>query len=420
MTERSRAGHEPAVVAALLAVYAALVAAMSPRLDPTQWGALDAELFHLPQVNWFIEWGLHWDYPAWSATGPGLHWLLAGMARLTGTEALDQQSWQTILLPALLGAVALLFLHATLRSIGATPLRALVAGVPLVSSSYFWTPALHPVSESLSMVGFFAMAWALSARPQRPLAFGLAAAAATVARQNFLSCAGAYGLMALVQRWPRIWSWRLVGLAVPTLGPALVVLAALVVHWGGLTPPEWREMHTGFSLGPVLHGLMLLGLFGWLFLRREDLAGDRRALIRGLAVSVAVALVLWILVPEDGGARPNSVVWKAAAFLPAFGGRPVLTLPLLAAGLVVAGCYWRRGRRDGFRLSPELSLFACYFVSQAAQTFSWQRYAEIPVLLFLCMGMARQRERSPVHDALTLTAFAVYFLLTVWRMTDFG
>lgn len=413
----SGANRDIWAVSGLLAAYAAAVAVMSSNLDPTQWGALDAEVFHLPQINWFIEWGIQWDYPAWSASGPGFHWVMAAFARLTGAEALDRASWQSVAGPSILTAVALLFLYAALRSSGASPLRALVIGFPLVSSSYFWTPALHPVSECLSMAGFFAMACALAAR--RPLAFGFAAATATIARQNFLSAAGAFGLMAAVGQWPRIFTWRMVGLIALTLGPSLLVAAGLVAQWGGLTPPEWQDVHIGFSAGPVLHGVMLLGVFGWLFLRREDLAGDPRARAREAAMIAALALILWLLVPEDGGDRPNSVVWKAAAFLPSFHGRPLLTLPLLALGMAVASAYWRRGMRDGLRLSPELALFACYFVAQAAQRFSWQRYAEIPVLLLLCLGMARLREKSTLQDAIMVAAFACYFVMTAWRMTDF-
>jgi hypothetical protein len=414
---KSGSDRDMFTVPGLLAAYAAAVALMSLKLDPTQWGALDAEVFHLPQINWFIEWGIQWDYPAWSASGPGFHWAMAALARATGAEALDQASWQSTLGPAVLTGMALLFFYAALRTSGASPLRALVIGFPLISSSYFWTPALHPVSECLSTAGFFAMAWALAAR--RPLGFGLAAAAATIARQNFLSAAGAFGLMAVVEQWPRIFTWRMVGLAALTIAPSVLLLAGLVVQWGGLTPPEWQEMHVGLSVAPVLHGLMLLGVFGWLFLRLEDVAGDPRARARELAVIVAVALVLWLLFPEDGGERPYSVVWKAAAFLPSLHGRPLLTLPLLALGMAVAFAYWRRGMRDGFRLSPELALFACYFAGQAAQPFGWQRYAEIPVLLLLCLGMARLRQKAALEDAVMLAAFAGYFALTVWRMTDF-
>ncbi|MBL0373695.1 hypothetical protein JJB09_16855 [Rhizobium sp. KVB221] len=405
-------------VPGLLFAYAATVASLSSDLDPTQWGALDAELYHLPQINWFIEWGVQWNYPAWSASGPGFHWLMAILAKLTGAEALDQNSWQSTFGPAFLTAIALLFFYAALRSSGASPLRTLVIGFPLVSSSYFWTPALHPVSECLSMIGLFAMAYSLAVRPRQPFAFGVAAAASTIARQNFLSAAGAFGLMAVVEQWPRIFTWRMIGLAVLTLGPSLLVVTVLVLHWGGLTPPEWQEMHTGFSLGPVLHGLMLLGVFGWLFLREEDLVGDVRARAREVIIIAAISLMLWLLVPEDGGPRPYSVVWNAAAFLPTIYGRPLLTLPLLTMGVVVAFAYWRRGWRDGFRLSPELSLFACYFAAQAAQRFSWQRYAEIPVLLLLCLGMARLQRKSPRQDALTLIAFMGYFVLTIWRMTE--
>ncbi|MEP9374143.1 hypothetical protein [Mesorhizobium sp. KR1-2] len=408
------------VVPALLVAYAALVAGLSSDLNPRQWGALDAELYHLPQVNWFIEWGVQWTYPAWSATGPGFHWLMAILAQLTGAEALDQSSWQSTCGPAFLAAIALLFFYGALRSSGASALRTLVIGCPLVSSSYFWTPALHPVTESLSMLGLFAMAYSLAVSPRKPIAFGLAAAASTIARQSFLSAAGAFGLMDVIQHWPRIFTWRMVGQGLLTLGPSLLVASALVLHWGGLAPPEWQEMHTGFSLGPLLHGMALLGAFGWLFLRKEDLAGDIRARAREILIIGAIALILWLLVPESGGPRPYSVVWRAAEHLPTIYGRPLLTLPCLSLGMVVAFAYWRRGWRDGYGLSPELSLFACYFAAQAAQKFSWQRYAEIPVLLLLCLGMARLRQNSPRHDALMLIAFMGYFGLTIWHLTGSG
>ncbi|MBB3309823.1 hypothetical protein FHT78_001566 [Rhizobium sp. BK196] len=407
------------VVPILLFAYAIAVAAFSSDLDPTHWGALDAELYHLPQINWFIEWGIKWTYPAWSATGPGFHWLMAILAWLTGAEALDQTSWQSTFGPAILTTISLLFFYAALRSSGASPLRALVIGFPLVSSSYFWTPALHPVSESLSMAGFFAMAYSLALYPRRPIAFGIAGAISTIARQNFLSAAGAFGLMAVAEQWPRIVTWRMVGLAILTLAPSLLVAASLVIHWGGPTPPEWREMHTGFSFGPLLHGLALLGVFGWLFLRKEDLAGDVPARTREIIAIAVISLALWLLIPEDGGSRPYSVVWTVAAHLPTIYGRPLLTLPLLTLGMVVAFAYWRRGRRDGFRLSPELSLFACYFAGQAAQRFSWQRYSEVAVLLFLCLGMARTQQKSLRHDALMLIVFMGYFALTVRHMTEF-
>ena len=365
---------------------------MSLDLDPTQWGALDAELFHLPQINWFIEWGVQWDYPAWSATGPGIHWVMAALAWLTGAEALDLGSWQTAFGPAFLTAMALLFLYAALRSSGASPMRTLVIGFPLVSSSYFWNSS-SVSGKRMPLDGWTFRDGLHARRVRQPLVFSLAAATSTIARQNFLSTAGAFWLMEVVEQWPQIITWRMVGHAALTLGPSLLVVAGLMAHWGGLTPPEWQEVHVGLSPGPVLHGLMLLGVFGWLFLREEDLAGDLRARTREVAIIAAVALMFWLLVPENGGPRPNSIVWRAAAFLPVTYGRPLLTLPLLILGMVVAFAYWRRGLRDGFRLSPELSLFACYFAAQAAQRFSWQRYAEIPVLLLLCVGMARLRQK---------------------------
>ncbi|TNM63598.1 hypothetical protein [Aliirhizobium smilacinae] len=405
---------------ALLFGYSAVVALMSLDLNPRQWGVLDAELYHLPQINWFMEWGIQLNYPAWSATGPGFHWLMAAFAQLTGAEALDRSSWQCLYGPAFLTATALLFFYAALRSSGASPLRTLAFGFPLISSTYFWTPALYPVTECLSMLGLFAMAYALAASPRQPLTFGIAAAASTIARQSFLSTAGAFALMTVSEQWPRIFTWRVVGPAILTLGPSLVVATALILQWGGLTPPEWKEMHAGFSPGPVLHGLALLGIFGWLFLRREDFADDVSTLARNIAVIVAFSLALWFALPEDGGTRPHSVVWKVAASLPAFYGRPLLTLPLLTMGVIIVFAYWRRGWRDGYRLSPELSLFACYFAAQAAQKFSFQRYAEIPVLLLLCLGMARLKNKHPRHDAFMIMAFAGYFALTIWRMTGSG
>ena len=412
----SRLNRDIYACPALLFCYSILVAVMSSDLNPRHWGALDAELYHLPQINWFIEWGIHLNYPAWSASGPGFHWLMAVIARLAGSEALDRSSWQSIGVPAVLTATALLFFYAALRSTGAAPLRSLAFGLPLVSSTYFWTPALYPVSECLSTLGLFAMAYSLAARPRHPLTFGIAAAASTIARQSFLSAAGAFVLMGVIEQWPRIFTWRMVGQAVMTLGPALVIAAALVLQWGGLTPPEWKEMHAGFSPGPVLHGLSLLGIFGWLFLRKEDLPGNARVVARDVAAIALFSLALWLSFPEDGGPRPYSVVWKAATFMPAIHGRPLLTLPLLAMGMVVVLAYWRRGWWDGYRLSPELSLFACYFAAQAAQKFSFQRYAEVPVLLLLCVGMARLKTKHPRQDAFMLLAFMAYLALTIWRM----
>jgi hypothetical protein len=410
------------VLAALLIAFAGVAIVLGAHAGLDNWARNDADDFHLHQVQWFRENGLALIYPSTSATTPGFHWLLAGLAELTGApEPLARTDALARIAPALLTGLVLALLYATMRSLGAGAGRAALLIAPFFASSYVWASAVFPVTESLAQVGLAAMALALARPSPSAGLFGAGALVATAARQTFWPATAALPFLLLLTDIRG--AFRPVTIARMALAavPATAFLAVFVMIWGGLSPPEFAHHRAAGLINPtpLVHAIMMLGVFGLFFLRLSDFADRTRVGIE-IAACAALAGLIWLVLPLTPGGEADgrffSVVWTLAEHSPQLAGRPVTALGLIFGGFFMIAVAWRRARTAG-AIPGELLLYACIALAQAGQHLSWQRYVEPAALLFLAMSLARVRTRAPVGDAVLGLFCAGWFALSMARLT---
>lgn len=406
----------------LLVAFAGVAVVLGANVGLDNWARNDADDFHLHQVQWFREHGLSFIYPSTSATTPGFHWLLAGLADLTGApEPLARTDALARIVPGVLGATTLALLYMTMRALGAPPGRAALLIAPFFASSYVWASAVFPVTESLAQVGLAAMALALARPVPSAGLFGAGALVATAARQTFWPATAALPFLLLLSAPREAFRPGTIGRMALAAVPATAFLAVFVVIWGGLSPPEFAHHRAAGLINPtpLVHAIMMLGVFGVFFLRLSDFA-DRTRVGVEIAACAALALAIWLALPLTPGGEADgrffSIVWTLAELSPTVTGRPLTALGLIFGGFFMIAVTWRRARAAG-AIPGELLLFACIALAQAGQHLSWQRYVEPAAFLFLAMSLARVRTRAPVGDALLALFCAGWFALSMARLT---
>ena len=410
----------PGIIAALFALAVLPVAFFGA--DATVLGeratseAIDELDAHLPVIRQFAA-----ELPApdlvgyRSATAPGYHVVMAIPARLgLGVPGLR-------FLGSLAGlALVLVAWRVAARAAGPWPAAALVA--PLACSTYVLSGSAWLTTDMASMaIGTSAIAIAACWRPEPRtfLALGALFAGALLVRQTnvFLAApilaAGILGSplgrsVSNAEQWhgdePRRWS-RL-AMAVACLVPGLAVLGALVMAWGGLTPPAFRELHDA-GLSPVApaYGLALVGLWGSFLLlpMRDSVVAALRT--HGAAITaVAIAVAVVAAVPEsttdrDAG-RWGGALWRLAALVPPMAGRsPVIMLGAALGSVVLAVLLGRaaragRGRAAAVVVMSLLALFA----AQTANSQVWERYFDPSILVALAWLAALGTPRSGPGD----------------------
>jgi hypothetical protein len=195
-------------------------------------------------------------------------------------------------------------------------------------------------------------------------------------------------------------------MAFACLVPGLAVLGALVMAWGGLTPPAFRELHDA-GLSPVApaYGLALVGLWGSFLLlpMRDSVVAALRT--HGAAITaVAIAVAVVAAVPEsttdrDAG-RWGGALWRLAALVPPMAGRsPVIMLGAALGSVVLAVLLGRaaragRGRAAAVVVMSLLALFA----AQTANSQVWERYFDPSILVALAWLAALGTPRSGPGD----------------------
>lgn len=411
------------VLAALLIAFVGVAVMLGANAGYDNWARRDADDFHLHQVAWFRENGFALHYPSTSATTPGFHWLLAGLAELTAApEPLARTDVLARIVPGALTALTLVVLYGAMRALGAGPGRSALLIAPFFASSYVWASAVFPVTESLAQVGLAVMALGL-ARPQ-PAAglFGAGALVATAARQTFWPATAALPFALLLAAPREAFKPAMIARLAVAAVPATALLAVFVVIWGGLSPPEFAHHRAAGLINPtpLVHAIMILGVFGVFFLRLSDFADRTRVAIE-IGTCAVLALAIWLVLPLTAGGEADgrffSIVWTLAEHSPNLAGRPLTAIGLIFGGLFMMAVAWRRARAHG-AIPGELLLYACIALAQAGQHLSWQRYVEPAAFLFLAMSLARVRTRAPVGDAVLGAFCAAWFALSMARLTD--
>lgn len=153
-----------------------------------------------------------------------------------------------------------------------------------------------------------------------------------------------------------------------------VLLASLVALWSGWAVSGW--LHAVPAVGPpeglalardllYLGGYTGVGVAALLAVRVRTGGADRDSLIDGLVVMLALAMVLWVALPDRGGSvadlAASEWAWRAAA-------------PLLMAAVI--GATVRVLFAGRVRLAPAWLLFAAATLVAAGNVWAIQRLAE--------------------------------------------
>lgn len=386
-------------------------------LHSTNWAVFDEREFHLPLANHFIDHPIRPDFPTIGAMTPGTHILVALTARLFGVGEVFSGSPLVRLLFCGMAAATLSLTFAYCLSLSRDLGAALCLALPLLSTTYFLLPATFLVTEGPAYLGYVVALGAMLFLPlgvAGGLIFALGASVMALSRQIFLPVAAAYALHALpLKPWKGGTAYLLIGLVVVT---PLAILSPVFLTWGGLVPESYRFHETSALNFPVLvQAVGLAGILGVPFLAATRLPDAAPAVLAWAAGALAAALALWLSIPTVPGpplSRSFSVIWRLADASPLALGRPVLLLGPLLAGCLVVACHMETARRLG-RIPVEWAMFGLYVAALMNQSYAWQRYVEVPLLITLAISTACSWSGRRWGMAVLVAAYALYLALSI-------
>ena len=371
------------------------------------WG-FDQDQSHLPTVQQFSS---QWPAPDLrdyrSTTGPVWHLLLSLLHRAGAPDA-------ALRLAGVAAGAALVIVVWSVLKRSVPPAVAAAMALPLACSPFVlggsaWITTDVPAAMCMAL----ALAALTAPAGPRPAA-GVWAAVAAGIRQPLAWLAA-----------PTLWvawrdrSWRMA--LVATLPVAVV--AALVLAWGGLTPPAFRALHDrGANPAAVTLMLALAGIWGMPFV----LAGKGRVPWAPIVGAALAALAFALSFPSSHlreAGRWGGPLWQLVALAPAPAERSLVLVPLAAIGgasvMALAVRAYRSGQ--GAACSVLLLSLAMATLANAANSQAWQRYAD-PALLLALPWMAALGWRGDVPKwRLAAAAIAVAAVqvgisaVTVWQ-----
>lgn len=408
----------------LIAVFVALaiplwlIGAMPTRV------AGDQNLYHLPAIQRFAT-----DWPAvdlrdyLSATTPGYHLALAAIARYVSDQTIVLQLAGSLFTLGLLGLLGVAMARRAPPAPGprGVPWAAIAFALPVVASQYVLTSGVWLLPDNAAWWGVLAVLLiALSGRTdgRALLLAGIVLTLLVFVRQNHIWTAGVLALAWWLGRPEPIDDAlghpplsgrdvrrllttpgaraRRAALAVLAALPAVALLAAFVVLWKGLTPPQFQGVLRGGNPATPAFVLALLGVYGVFFAPVLWRPLQALLLTRPLTLLAfgagAVLIALASPTTRDPDAGRGGALWEMAGALPTLGGRTsVLILALAVAGMValvalLCGC----NRRDRWLL---LAAILGFTAAQSASAMCWQRYIEPLLLIVMALGCARVHAR---------------------------
>lgn len=339
------------------------------------------------------------DYGA--AFGPLYHVALSPLWR-AGVHETRVFAAITLLLSTI-GVVVLFRLFEQL----AAPDDALASALVVGWSPYYLGPAVYFASDNPAFIASVLAIgpWLAGAR-LATLSATCWSVAACLIRQSFLWMAPIFVLEAARQR-----RW---GLLLAAAAPAILV-AGLVVLWGGLTPPAYAVHRAAPGPGPILYFLATLGLWSVPLFPAFFAAAARRRSALVIIPVAAVALYVWPV-----GAGLDSSMWGGAlrSFSKPFGaiaGSPALFwvfVPLGAATMAL----WIGAARSRVE-KRMLAVLALWLAAQTFNAFTLDKYYQ-PIALFAIVVMATQAGRYARIGRWALLALVL--LASVLRLVVHG
>jgi hypothetical protein len=388
---------------ALIALCAVAALAM-PRTDIDFYDARDEVSFHHPTIRQFAHELPHPDLTNYrSATGPLYHLMLAPIARATG-DSLTTLRVLTCALSLLLLAVAasLLVYRSNYPRWGLA-----LCLMPLALSPYIVGPAIRLSTDNVALLFVVASLALLERSEPHPLEqsrvswrnmfffllASLAAAAAVWTRQVHLWLAGVLLVGALITPVQKL--GRLGG-AVAACLPVLL-LAPLVLRWGGLVPPRFAEMHRpGFHAHSVEMELAVLGVLGLFYapwLLRE--LGRWQIVIIAFISSLVVGTALLGCFPLPWSEEPDILgggIWRACSVFPNLWGTTALFWGLVPLGICAVTALLLASYNQR-HWTPATAL-VCFLAANATNMRAYQKYYE-PFFLILMAWVISRTKPAP-------------------------
>jgi hypothetical protein len=354
----------------------------------------DQLTYHYPAILHFANGGDFRDYS--SATTPGFHLLLAGVAAwISDTERVLKVA-NFLITAALLGLLAR-DLTARLQR----PRLSIVMLLPVVFSIYIFPSGVWLLPDNLAWLCVFAVLY-LAQHYNHTLRWHvltcLALLAAVFVRQTNLWLS----LVVLGAAWvgntdqPVDAQSRLIRLAwaVAACLPAAAVLGYFFALWHGMTPPAFAEKHSTLNLAALPFFLCLLCFYSAFYLPLA-LPRMRQMLSRpGTAYAVtfgAVAgLIIALIAPTEWDPEAGRVsgLWNLARVFPVVQHRSLSISALAVLGGATAAVWWLMLARQTRFIAG--SAVVGFVVSQCASHFVYERYYAgfIFLLILLMMGDA--------------------------------
>lgn len=341
------------------------------------------------------------------AMTPGFHWVLAGVARLTG---MGDAGLRLVLLAMTVAVFSVLGIVLGKRC-GMVLGSVLVA--PFMASVYVASSSAWMLADNAGWMWVCLLALAaLWCRPTAKWAMlmGVWLLLAVWTRQSYLFLAAPLWVAAWLRESPDgptggnplvgipTRAKNLLPMALATL-PAIASLVYLYRVWGGLVPPEFQGQYDGANPSNIALQLVMLGGFSIFFLPAMLGIGEEgwrhrcRGIIRPAApwmvLGAVLAALITALVPTtpDPKAGRAGLVWTAAAKLNVLGPigdcNPLIVVVATAGGALLVLVLACAPVRQRWILG---ALFAGFGIAQGASSEVWQRYHEPFALLFLAVA----------------------------------
>ncbi len=415
-------------VAACLAIfYAAALPLIGTNYDKGR-AFRDQTEFHYPAVRHFASGGGIDDYP--SATTPGYHWILAGVARLVADNEIVLKLVSSAFTAVLLGMLAWVSGGAKTGDIktgsgrigGAAGSLGLLLTLPVVFSIYIFPSGVWLLPDNLAWLTVLCV-FLLALRPSGGATWHVLAAAALLAvvlvRQS--------NLWTVAVLWVAVWTsepdrrrlpGRLAAMALATL-PAAAVAGYFFLRWNGLVPPTFAMRHESANPAAPAFFLAVACFYTAFYLPciaaalRDRLAGDRKA--RWLVLAGCLAgLALSLVAPTDWSAAGgrDSGLWNFTLALPVVGHRSTLICLLASLGGGCCVAWFLLASRNGRWVFASAAI--AFVASQMLNHSVYERYYAGFVFLMILLlirdvsASAVPRERLPIWaaaGALLFTAF---------------
>lgn len=370
------------------------------------------------------------DYP--SATSPGYHLLLGWLSSVgLGDITLLR------LLSSLFGlGLALCLWRVLCRFIDQW--TAVAMALPLMCSPYFLSGSMWLTTDVAAMfMVTLAMSGVLVSRPSSlgNVRSGVFAALAVFVRQPtawLIAVLFAASFPWLPDRWrgrrgesgfaAGDWVGWIVAVVLPVL-----MLVWLVRMWGGLMPPAYQSLHNaGANPATPAVALSLLGAWGFLWTIGLGKRSSSFGIDRWMWIACAVG-ILCAVIPETSFDRPQGrwggPIWSLVSAAPTLANRSVVLLILAPMGAMTLLLLLRRAASRGqHHATLVMAVAACAFLAAtSANTQCWERYLDIPLLLYLpvlvALGMAGIEPNQVVRIRMaSLVLAALQLTMSVWSV----